>query len=74
MADLSKGQYRLLSVAITVLLLAVKFYIGREAAAYVAGSGIKVGEEKEKLCVVLDAGHGGTETRPKKCFISCHEF
>ena len=61
MADLSKGKYRLLSVAITVLLLAAMFYIGREAAAYVAGSGIKVGKEEEKLCVVIDAGHGGDD-------------
>lgn len=61
MIDMSKGQYRLLSAVITVLLLAAMFYVGREAAAYVAGSEVKIGEEKEKLCVVIDAGHGGDD-------------
>lgn len=56
---MSKGQYRLLSVAITALLLVVVFYVGREAAAFVAGGEIKV--EEEKLRVVIDAGHGGDD-------------
>lgn len=59
MIDMSKGQYRLLSVAITALLLVVVFYVGREAAAFVAGGEIKV--EEEKLRVVIDAGHGGDD-------------
>ncbi|MCI8790329.1 MAG: N-acetylmuramoyl-L-alanine amidase, partial [Lachnospiraceae bacterium] len=56
-----KGQYRLLSMALTALLLAAMFFVGRGAAAYVAGSGIKAGEEREKLLVVIDAGHGGDD-------------
>ena len=61
MTDMRKGQYRLLSMALTALLLAAMFFVGRGAAAYVAGSGIKAGEEREKLLVVIDAGHGGDD-------------
>ena len=48
-------------MALTALLLAAMFFVGRGAAAYVAGSGIKAGEEREKLLVVIDAGHGGDD-------------
>ena len=61
MTDMRKGQYRLLSMALTALLLAAMFFVGRGAAAYVAGSGIKAGEDREKLLVVIDAGHGGDD-------------
>ena len=61
MTDMRKGQYRRLSMALTALLLAAMFFVGRGAAAYVAGSGIKAGEEREKLLVVIDAGHGGDD-------------
>ena len=61
MTDMRKGQYRLLSMALTALLLAAMFFVGRGAAAYVAGSGIKAGKEREKLLVVIDAGHGGDD-------------
>lgn len=50
--------YKLSSIVMTVLLLASMLYVGREAAAYVAGSGIQ-GEERR--CVVIDAGHGGDD-------------
>ena len=41
-------------------LLAVSmFFVGREAAVYVAGE--TVDAKQEKLCVVIDAGHGGDD-------------
>ena len=59
MTDRKKRWDRLLSVAITLLLLACVVYVGREAAAYVAGSSVEalvVGRR-----VVIDAGHGGDD-------------
>lgn len=41
----------------TLLLLVSMFFVGREAAAYVAGVKVAEGE----ICVVLDAGHGGDD-------------
>lgn len=62
MTDMRKGNYRLLSVAILAALLAAVLYVGREAAAYVAGGRVEVKEEeKEERIVVIDAGHGGAD-------------
>lgn len=52
-------QYKLLSSAMAVMLLVSMAFVGREAAVYVAGSNVEVGEEKR--CVVIDAGHGGDD-------------
>lgn len=57
-------QYKLLSGAIAVMLLASIAYVGREAAVYVAARSVDA--EKEKVCVVIDAGHGDHECRLKK--------
>lgn len=56
---MKKFQYRLLSGAAAAMLLVSMFYLGREAAVYVAGSGVDA--EQEKWCVVIDAGHGGDD-------------
>ena len=34
---MNRSQYKLLSIAMTIMLLVSMFYVGREAAAYVAG-------------------------------------
>ncbi|HBA50906.1 MAG TPA: N-acetylmuramoyl-L-alanine amidase [Lachnospiraceae bacterium] len=52
-------QYRLLSGAIAVMLLASILYVGREAAVYVTGRSVDT--ERGKVCVVIDAGHGGDD-------------
>ena len=52
-------QYKLLSGAMAVMLLVSMFFVGREAAVYVAGE--TVDAKQEKLCVVIDAGHGGDD-------------
>ena len=52
-------QYKLLSGAIAVMLLASILYVGKEAAVYVTGRSVDA--EREKVCVVIDAGHGGDD-------------
>jgi len=54
---MDKLQCKVLSGVMAVLLLGAMFFVGREAAAYVAGIGVTRGE----MCVVLDAGHGGDD-------------
>lgn len=54
---MDKFQCKVLSVVMAVLLMGAMFFVGREAAAYVAGISVTRGEK----CVVLDAGHGGDD-------------
>ena len=61
MTDRKKRRDRLLSAALTLLLLASLAYLGREAAAYVAGTNVEAQEERERRRVVIDAGHGGDD-------------
>ena len=56
---MNRSQYKLLSIAMTIMLLVSMFYVGREAAAYVAGRSVSVAEERR--CVVIDPGHGGED-------------
>ncbi len=56
---MNRSQYKLLSIAMTIMLLVSMFYVGREAAAYVAGRNVSV--EEERRCVVIDPGHGGED-------------
>ncbi len=51
-------KYKILYGAAAILLFAGLLYAGREAVTYVAGEGVS-GEEK--LCIVVDAGHGGND-------------
>ena len=60
MTDRKKRRDRLLSAALTLLLLASLAYLGREAA-YVAGTNVEAQEERERRRVVIDAGHGGDD-------------
>ena len=56
---MNRLQNKLLSVIMTMLLLVSVVYVGREMASYVAGRSVDVKEEK--ICVVIDAGHGGDD-------------
>ena len=49
---------RILQGVMAVILLVSMFIVAREGAIYVNSVQIK---EKEKLCVVIDAGHGGSD-------------
>ena len=54
-------QYKLLSGAIAAMLVASILYVGREAAVYVTGRSVGAEKDKERICVVVDAGHGGDD-------------
>lgn len=55
---MDKFRLKILCGAAALLLFAGVFYMGREAAAYVMGKNV---EGKAKICVVVDAGHGGMD-------------
>ena len=52
-----KRKQSLLAVAAVALILLASFALGGGAAAYVTGKSVQTG--KDKICVVIDAGHGG---------------
>ncbi|MCR2049911.1 N-acetylmuramoyl-L-alanine amidase [Acetatifactor muris] len=56
---MNRLQYRILSVAMGVMLVVSMLIVGREAARYAAGENVKIKEDK--ICVVIDAGHGGDD-------------
>lgn len=59
MADMNRSQYKLLAVAIVMLMIVSVVIIGRKTAAHVAGDDVVT--EEEKWRVVIDAGHGGAD-------------
>lgn len=59
MTDRTGWQDRLVSAVVTLLLLVSVLYVGREAAAYVAGEDVEI--QKDHRRVVIDAGHGGDD-------------
>ena len=52
-----KRSQSLLAMAAVALILFASFAMGRGAAAYVTGKSVQAGSDK--ICVVIDAGHGG---------------
>lgn len=57
---MDKFRYKLLSLAMAVLLLVSMLYVGREVGAYAVG-GNAGADTEEKICIVIDAGHGGDD-------------
>ena len=57
--EMNRFQYKILSIAMALMLTVSMLYVGREAARYVTGENVKVKEERQ--CVVIDAGHGGDD-------------
>lgn len=55
---MDKFRVKVLCGAAAILLLAGACYVGREAAANVMGKNVA---EEKRLCVVVDAGHGGID-------------
>ena len=49
---------RALQVVMAGILLVSMFFVAREGAVYVSSMQVK---DKEKICVVIDAGHGGAD-------------
>ncbi len=56
---MSDFQKKLFSLIMGVLFLVSMLFVGREAARYVTGEKVEVGERR--ACVVIDAGHGGDD-------------
>lgn len=56
---MNKLQNKLLFIVMGALLLISMVYVGREAVYFAAGGNANVGEET--ICVVIDAGHGGSD-------------
>lgn len=58
------GRQKVLTFAVTVLLMAVLFAVGHGEAVYVNGGGVQVqtgNGRPKKVRVALDAGHGGAD-------------
>lgn len=70
---MEKIRYRIFTAILALLLLASTVYVGWEVAAYAAGNKVKIGTE-ERRCVVIDAGHGGSQHRPKELFLQRQEI
>lgn len=49
------------AMAAVALVFFSAFALGRGAAAYVAGKSVLA--ENDRICVVIDAGHGGSKLR-----------
>ena len=62
---MTENQNRILRLAMSGILLVSMFIIAREGAVYVSSGKVMTekGEEAEKkqICVVVDAGHGGSD-------------
>lgn len=56
---MSEIQKRILNIVMAVVLLVSMFLVVKESAVYVESD--HVISSKEKICVVLDAGHGGSD-------------
>ncbi len=54
-------EQKLMSMVMAALLLAAMLAVGREAAVYVTAESPSVKVEKALPCVVIDAGHGGSD-------------
>ena len=61
-----KRKQSLAAMATVAFILLASFAMGRGAAAYVAGKSVQTGSDK--ICVVIDAGHGGDKLRQHKLF------
>lgn len=55
---MTSNQNRILKLAMVGILMFSMFVVAREGAVYVGSMQVK---EKEKVCVVIDAGHGGAD-------------
>ncbi len=56
--SVTSNQNRILKLVMVGILMFSMFVVAREGAVYVSSMQVK---EKEKVCVVIDAGHGGAD-------------
>lgn len=58
---MSEDQSRVLKLVMAGIMLFSMFVVAREGAAYVFSNQVQTKPEKEQICVVIDAGHGGAD-------------
>lgn len=58
---MSKFRDKLLSMVMGCLLVVSMLMLSKEAAEYASSGAVQVGEQEQKPCVVIDAGHGGSD-------------
>lgn len=63
-----KRKQSISAMAVVALIFASAFALGKGTAAYVSGKSIQGGNDD--ICVVIDAGHGGSRLRQKKVLLS----
>lgn len=56
---MEEKQYRILSIIMGGLFILSMLFVGRETGKYVSAVNLQMREEKQ--CVVIDAGHGGSD-------------
>ena len=63
--DMTENQSRILRLVMVGILMVSMFVVAREGAAYVNSRTVE-SKGKEGICIVIDAGHGGSKLRHKK--------
>lgn len=58
---MTENQSRVLKLVMAGILLFSMFVVAREGAVYVNSAAVDKKSTKEKICVVVDAGHGGSD-------------
>lgn len=54
---MSNTEHKLLTIIMGGMLIVSMFFVGKEAAEYASGNNVQM----EENCVVIDAGHGGSD-------------
>lgn len=58
---IDEKQKKILGIVMAAVLLVSMYLVAREGAAYVASDNVVTVEEDKRVCVVIDAGHGGAD-------------
>lgn len=57
---MTENQNKILKMIMAAILLTAMFIVAREGAAYVDSASVKT-QKDERICIVVDAGHGGSD-------------
>lgn len=58
---MEKIRSKIFSAVLMLALLVSVVHVGRQVVSYAAAGKAEVGAERERVCVVIDAGHGGDD-------------
>lgn len=65
---MTENQSRILRLVMVGILMVSMFVVAREGAAYVNSQTVE-SDKKEEICIVIDAGHGGSKLRQKNTLL-----